>query len=38
MPPLSGSTETNFESLQSGISLMMVGKVIRETSAELYYR
>jgi hypothetical protein len=35
MPPLSGSTETNFESLQSGISLMMVGKVIRETSAEL---
>lgn len=35
MPPLSGSTESNFQSLQSGISLMMVGKIIRDLSAEL---
>lgn len=35
MPPISGSTESNFPSLQSGLSMMMVGKVIRETSTEL---
>lgn len=35
MPPISGSTESNFQSLQSGISLMMVGKIMRDLSAEL---
>lgn len=35
MPPLAGSTESNFQSLQSGISVMMVGKILRDTSAEL---
>lgn len=34
MPKLSGSTESNFEALQSGISLMMVGKIVRQVSDE----
>lgn len=35
MPPLAGSTESNFQSLQSGVSIMMIGKIIRETTDEL---
>ncbi|MEK9198714.1 hypothetical protein ACH0B5_05090 [Ureibacillus sp. 179-F W5.1 NHS] len=27
MPPIKGSTESNFQSLQSGLSLMMIGKI-----------
>nr|WP_106779940.1 hypothetical protein [Lysinibacillus timonensis] len=34
MPTISGSTESNFESLQSGISIMMVGKKIYDNNAE----
>jgi len=33
-PAINGSTESNFQSLQSGISLMMVGKVQYEISRE----
>ena len=34
MPPLNGSTESNFQALQSGISLMMIGKVQYKPSKE----
>lgn len=34
MPPLKGSTESNFESLQSGLSLMIIGKTTYETNVE----
>lgn len=34
MPKLSGSTESNFPTLQSGISLMMVGKIVHEVSED----
>ncbi|HWK24256.1 MAG TPA: hypothetical protein VNS08_14600 [Ureibacillus sp.] len=34
MPELKGSTESNFKSLQSGISLMMIGKVQYEITKE----
>ncbi|MGE7667436.1 hypothetical protein ACQKMN_17185 [Ureibacillus composti] len=34
IPPLKGSTESNFESLQSGLSLMMIGKKTFEMNEE----
>ena len=34
VPPINGSTESNFNSLQSGISLVVVGKVQYEISKE----
>ncbi len=34
VPTIKGSTESNFKALQSGISLMMIGKVIYEVSKE----
>ncbi|WP_390284081.1 hypothetical protein [Ureibacillus sp. GCM10028918] len=34
MPVINGSTESNFKSLQSGISLMIIGKVLYEISKE----
>lgn len=34
MPPISGSTESNFKALQSGLSLMMLGKIVQEISEE----
>lgn len=34
MPPINGSTETNFPSLQSGLSIMMIGKKVYDFNAE----
>ncbi|RUL57008.1 hypothetical protein [Lysinibacillus antri] len=34
MPPLNGSTESNFDSLQSGLSLTVIGKVVFEVNEE----
>ena len=34
MPPLNGSTETNFTSMQSGLSLTVVGKKVFEVNEE----
>lgn len=34
VPSISGSTESNFLSQQSGISVMMLGKIIRETNED----
>lgn len=34
LPPLAGSSESNFQSLQSGISLTMIGEKVRQPSFE----
>ncbi|WP_332646833.1 hypothetical protein [Lysinibacillus sp. 54212] len=34
MPPLSGSTESNFHALQSAVSLTMIGEKVRQPSLE----
>ncbi|RHW38539.1 hypothetical protein D1B33_06585 [Lysinibacillus yapensis] len=34
LPPIKGSTESNFESLQSGLGLMMIGQLQYEVSSE----
>lgn len=34
LPMIKGSTESNFQSLQSGLGLMMIGKIQHETSIE----
>ncbi|MFP3918980.1 hypothetical protein U5N28_14350 [Lysinibacillus telephonicus] len=37
LPPIKGSTESNFESMQSALSIMMIGKVAFEVSTNHLY-
>lgn len=39
LPPISGSSETNFQALQSAVSLTMIGEMVRQPSMEnsLYF-